>query len=383
MTGNARVHWVGAGLSSVPGIVSLANERGNVTLWNRTVEKADAIRAYVERPESLETAAFDVPALANAVSASDVVVSMLPASMHTELAQLALDNGAHMVTTSYMSDDMRALEGRAKASGLTIVNECGVDPGIDHLFAHVLVDAGNSAGMLGSDATVDFVSHCGGVPAVPNAFRYKFSWTPLGVLTALKNEARSIRNGQPHVTTKAWTEVENIDVLGETFEVYANRDSISYIPDYRLDKVGNLRTFVRGTLRLGGWTTAWADIFETVETAGMDTLRSLSERLWNEYQYEENEQDRVILYVALSSQREDGSTWKASLSLDEKGSGWQTAMARTVSLAGATAIESVLDGHLPPGVHMGATDPALARKWLSRIAAHGIEIKSENVEPLG
>lgn len=379
MSEKSRVHWLGAGLSSVPGIVALANERGNVTLWNRTLEKADAVREHVSNEAGLETARFDMNDLAARVQPGDVVVSMLPAAMHAEVARLALDCDANMVTTSYLSEDMRSLDSQAIAKGVTIMNECGVDPGIDHLFAHVLVDEARKAGVLGPDRTVDFVSHCGGVPAVPNDFRYKFSWTPLGVLTALKNEARSIKDGEVHVTNKAWTEVETIKVLGEEFEVYANRDSVAYIPEYGLDTVGNLRTFVRGTLRLGGWTKAWSDIFATVETADMDTLRALSERLWNDYQYDEGEKDRVLLYVALSSEGPDGDKWHASLSLDERGSGWQTAMARTVSLAGATAIEAILDGRVPAGVHMGTSDPAEARRWLSRLSEHGIGFRAENI----
>ncbi len=380
MNTQSRVHWLGAGLSSGPGIVALANQRGNVTIWNRTLEKAQALLQHVDSPESLRAEAFTMERLATAITPGDVVVSMLPASMHADVARMALDKGANMVTTSYLTDDMRALDGEAKSKSIAIVNECGVDPGIDHLFAHVLVDEARSAGALSGDCTVDFVSHCGGVPAVPNDFCYKFSWTPLGVLTALKNKALSIRDGVEHETVKAWTDVENIDVLGETFEVYANRDSVAYIPEYGLQDVANLRTFVRGTLRLEGWTKAWADIFATVETADMDTLRALSEKLWHDYPYAPGEQDRVLLYVALTSTKPNGEQWHGSLSLDERGSGWQTAMARTVSLAGATTIGAVLDGRIPAGVHMGAPDVAEARRWLATLAGHGIVFRGENVD---
>lgn len=379
MTESPRIHWLGAGLSSLPGIVSLADTRGNVTVWNRTPEKAEALRRHLAPGVTLDVEKLDFDRLGGAVSAGDVVISMLPGDFHVKVAELALANDANMVTTSYLTPEMKALDGEARSKGLAIVNECGVDPGIDHLFAHILVDAARGAGVLDDGRTIDFVSYCGGFAAIVNDFRYKFSWAPLGVLTALRNKARSIRDGAEHQTVKAWEEVADIEVLGETFEVFPNRDSIPYVSEYGLAGVGTLRTFVRGTLRQAGWKRAWADIFETIETADMETLRALGAKLWEQHSYAPDEQDRVILHVALTSEGAGGDAWAASLSLDEKGSGWRTAMARTVSLTCACAVGAVLDGRMAAGVQAATHDVAEIKRWLSQLGEAGIVILAENV----
>lgn len=379
MTESPRIHWLGAGLSALPGIVSLAESPGNVTLWNRTPEKGEALRPHLAEGATLKVEKLDFDRLEDVVSAGDVVVSMLPGSFHPDVAKLALECNANMVTTSYLTPEMKALEGLAMSKGLTVINECGVDPGIDHLFAHILVEAARDAGALDDDRSVDFVSYCGGFAAIANDFRYKFSWAPLGVLTALRNRARSIRDGRRHDTEKAWEEVSEIDVLGETFEVFPNRDSIPYVAEYGLDDVGDLRTFVRGTLRQAGWKEAWTDIFKQIESADMAALEALGAKLWEQYSYGPGEQDRVILHVALTSEGDNGEPWSASLSLDEKGSGWRTAMARTVSLTCACAVRAVIEGRMPSGVHAGTKDTGEAKRWLSQLAAAGIVIRAENV----
>jgi len=379
MSSKPFIHWLGAGLSSGPGIAALAQRRGNVVLWNRTEEKARALIKTMGVDEGVSIEVLDFDALAERVKPGDVVVSMLPGAFHVQVAKLALAAGAHMVTTSYVSPEMMALDSEARAKGLVVLNEVGVDPGIDHLFAHVLVDAARGAGQLGDGHAVSFESHCGGVPAVANDFRYKFSWAPLGVLTALRNPARSIKNGAELRTEKAWTGVGDIDVRGETFEVYPNRDCLGYVAEYGLTEVADLQLFVRGTLRLPGWKTAWGDIFSAVETGTDDSLTALSEKLWNDYSYGAEEEDRVVMYVSLSSKSANGETWKASLCLDETGSGWQTAMARTVSLTAQVAIGAVLDGRLDPGVQAATRDPVEAKRWLKLLVDDGIKVMGENV----
>lgn len=375
-TAGPTIHWLGAGLSSGPGIVALAQRRGNLVLWNRTVEKAEAVRERAGGA-GLAVRALDMADLAAVAQPGDVLVSMLPGDMHTRVARTALDAGAHMVTTSYLSDAMAAMDGEAREKNLCVVNEVGLDPGIDHLFAHLLVDAANQAGVLGQGRPVDFVSYCGGFPAKPTPFTYKFSWAPLGVLTALGNPSHSIKDGKELTIAKPYTAVENLAIRGETYEVYANRDSLPYVKEYGLAGESGLNTFVRGTLRLKGWTAAWADIFKTVERGDMDELRALSKQLWDEHAYKDDEEDRVVLYVALTV---GGDTpWHASLALDETGSGWQTAMARTVSLTCAQAIGAVLDGRIAPGVSAGVKDVAEARRWLGALADDGITVHADGV----
>jgi len=376
----ATVHWLGAGLSSGPGIVALAERRGRVVLWNRTVAKAEAVCSHAAEGADLQARALDLDALAAAAQPGDVLVSMLPGDMHATVARIALSAGANMVTTSYLSDEMAAMDGEAREKGLCVVNEVGLDPGIDHLFAHLLVDAAGRAEVLGQGRKIDFVSHCGGFPAQPVPFTYKFSWAPLGVLTALRNQARCIADGGERIVDKPWTAAKNLDVRGETFQVYANRDSLPYIADYGLDGESNLNSFVRGTLRMDGWTEAWADIFPVVEEGDLDKLRALSQRLWDEHAYGADEEDRVLLYVALTATGDDGETWHGSLALDETGTGFNTAMARTVSLTCAQAIGAVLDGRMAPGVAAGTRDVAEARRWLAGLAEDGVRVLAEGVD---
>tara|TARA_B100001939_G_scaffold337186_2_gene341155 strand:- start:1038 stop:2213 length:1176 start_codon:yes stop_codon:yes gene_type:complete len=385
VTPTASIHWVGAGLSSGPGIVDLADSFGKIHVWDMTPERVDALRAHLSPGAEIDFLRLDlgdelsVARFQNRVQAGDVVVSMLPAALHVQLARLALEKGAHLVTSSYLSDDMRALNDLACQQGGCVINEVGLDPGLDHLFAHVLVDEARRAGVLGQGREIDFVSYCGGVPVEKSDFTYKFSWTPLGVLTALKNEARLIRDHEECRVAKAWQAVSELQVDGETFEVYPNRDSIPYIREYGLEKETNLKGFVRGTLRLEGWKAAWKDIFARVETAGPEELKELSDKLWRDYAYAAGEQDRVVLHVALRAMGKDGQDWNASLTLDEVGSGWKSAMASTVSLTVAQTVKAVLAGRMPPGVQAGLHDVAEARRWLDNLRERGLSVRAQNV----
>lgn len=373
-----NIHWVGAGLSSGPGIVDLAKEYGVINVWDITTDRAGELGTHLTGDAKIIPHILDLndPESTNhfceSLRAGDVVVSMLPAFLHVKMAELALSADAHLVTSSYLSEEMQALHETALEKGLSLVNEVGLDPGIDHLFAHILVEEARKAGVLDKGTEIDFVSHCGGVPVKRNDFTYKFSWTPLGVLTALKNEARLIENHRQRRVPKAWEAVSKLSINDEVFEVYPNRDSLPYVEEYGFGDENNLKTFVRGTLRLAGWKAAWKDIFSLVEKG--ENLEALSDKLWQEYRYEEDEQDRVILYVALKT-----PDWQASLSLDEVGSGWRSAMASCVSLNVAQAVHAVIEGRMKPGVHACISDAPEARLWLKGLEKNGLTIHRENV----
>jgi len=130
--------------------------------------------------------AFDLDAIGAALEAGDVVVSMLPGDWHVPLAELAISKGANFVSSSYIAPEMRALDAKAKAAGVALVNEVGLDPGIDHLMAHALMADYRASAAFDAENHLSFISYCGGVPKIPNDFRYKFSWSPLGVLKALR-----------------------------------------------------------------------------------------------------------------------------------------------------------------------------------------------------
>jgi len=387
MTTTGHIHWIGAGLASGPGLVSLASELGNVTVWDMDNKRANMLRQQVQGGRNkLAVESLDLNDQASInnfksqLEPGDIIVSMLPAALHITMANVALDAGTHLVTSSYVDDAMADLDTAAKAKGLAFVNEVGLDPGIDHLFAHILVNAAHDAGALGKGYEVEFVSHCGGIPAAKTEFTYKFSWTPLGVLKALTSPALRIKDGAEQVAEKVWQAVSEIEIADEKFEVYPNRDSLPYIEEYGLEDETNLKTFVRGTLRQSGWKKAWTDIFAEVETGNDESLKSLSEKLLKNHSYAEGEEDRVVLYVALKIKDENGGDiWSGSLALDEVGSGWQTAMARTVSLTVAEAAKAILRGAFKPGVHAALTDAAEAKIWLSGLKTAGVTMRAETV----
>lgn len=380
------IHWIGAGLASGPGLVSLANKWGEATVWDMVLDRAQTLAKEVEDGAILNVKQLnlsDDASLQNfcdTLNKGDIVISMLPSAFHVQVAKIALAEECHLVTSSYINDEMNALNDEAVDKGLSLVNEVGLDPGIDHLLTHVLVDEAKKAGVLGQGNELDFVSYCGGFPAFETPFTYKFSWTPLGVLTALTNPAQLLKDGVETTIPTAWENVSDIHIHGEMFEVYANRNSIPFISEYGLDGEENLKTFVRGTLRMAGWKVAWKDIFKALENASADDLKALSDKLWSEHQYDDGEEDRVLLYVALSSKAADGTNWQGSLTVDAKGSGWQSAMADTVSYTVAEAVNALMDGRLAPGVQAAPNNVVEAKLWLQGLAENGVAIKAANVE---
>ena len=187
----SHIHWVGTGLSAIPGIKRLIENGHKITVWNRSIEKAQSSLKGL----SPEIQKFSIEALNSNLNKNDILISMLPGDWHVPLAKICLQKQAHFVSSSYISPEMLVLNSDFKAANLACVNEVGLDPGIDHSMAHFLVnDLKNS--LPKNDVSVDFISYCGGVPNIPNPFRYKFSWSPAGVLKALKSPSKSIKNGE-------------------------------------------------------------------------------------------------------------------------------------------------------------------------------------------
>ncbi len=177
------IHWCGTGLSAIPGLRRLIEAGHEVTVWNRTEAKArDAVGDLTDNIH-----AFDIDALGAVLARGDVIVSMLPGDWHVPLAELAIAKGANFVSSSYIAPEMRALDPAARDAGVALVNEVGLDPGIDHLMAHALVADYRASPAFDAANHLSFSSYCGGIPKQPNAFRYKFSWSPLGVLKALRS----------------------------------------------------------------------------------------------------------------------------------------------------------------------------------------------------
>jgi saccharopine dehydrogenase (NADP+, L-glutamate forming) len=364
------IHWCGTGLSAIPGLRRLIGAGHDVAVRNRSTDKAEA--AVGDLTGNIH--AFDKDALAEVLKPGDVVVSMLPGDWHVPLAELCLEKGAHFVSSSYIAPEMRALDAAARDKGLCLVNEIGLDPGIDHLMAHHLVADYRASGAFDTANDLSFTSYCGGVPKVPNPFRYKFSWSPLGVLKALRSPSRSIRNFSDLNVARPWDALSTYDAplpTPETFEVYPNRDSIPFIADYRFDPDWRIRDFVRGTLRLNGWAEAWKDIFAEIETlegaAGDARLKEMSDQFWQEHAYDEGEPDRVVLCVDLKAEKAGQPVWHKTYVMDAWGDDRGTAMARLVSIPVSLAIESVLNREIPAGVSPAPHDPKLVGRYLGEV----------------
>ncbi|MDP5350452.1 MAG: saccharopine dehydrogenase NADP-binding domain-containing protein, partial [Paracoccaceae bacterium] len=342
----------------------------DVTVWNRSVEKArKTVGDLTDRIK-----AFDIDAVGADLAKGDVVVSMLPADWHVPLAKLCLEKDAHFVSSSYIAPEMRALDDTFRDKGLCSVNEVGLDPGIDHLMAHHLVAEYRASDAYDPANAISFLSYCGGVPKIPNAFRYKFSWSPLGVLKALRSPSRSIRNFSELRVDRPWNALSSYDAplpTPETFEVYPNRDSIPFMEDYRFDPAWPVRDFVRGTLRLNGWSDAWADVFAEIETLsgpeGDARLKDMSDQFWSENAYDEGEPDRVVLCVELKAEQDGKTVWHKSYVMDAWGDARGTAMARLVSIPVSLAVEAVLAREIPAGVSAAPSDPRLVTHWMAEI----------------
>lgn len=194
------------------------------------------------------------------IQQADIVISMLPAIMHISVAKDCVRFKKHLVTASYVSKEMAALDEEARAAGITMVNECGLDPGIDHASAMKVIDKIHEEG---NELTL-FKSYCGGLVAPEyndNPWGYKFSWNPRNVILAGQGTAQYIENGEykyiPY--NRLFTQIEKVTVNTNTgstlmFEAYANRDSLSYRKIYNISAIP---TMLRGTLRMPGYCKAW------------------------------------------------------------------------------------------------------------------------------
>ena len=157
----AKIHWLGTGLSAIPGLKMLIENGHTVLVYNRTVEKA--IKALSDLKGDYQVFPFSLHSVEENVAAGDVVVSMLPGNFHVPVAELCLSLNAHFVSSSYISDEMRALNDAAKEKNLCFVNEVGLDPGIDHSMSHALVDDYKNSPKYSSNNEHSFLSYCGGL----------------------------------------------------------------------------------------------------------------------------------------------------------------------------------------------------------------------------
>ncbi|MCD4651424.1 MAG: saccharopine dehydrogenase NADP-binding domain-containing protein [Candidatus Cloacimonetes bacterium] len=251
-----KVTIFGAGFVVKPMVDYLAKHGYEVLVSSRTVSKAEALAEPHPNVSAMQFNSSDDETMSKLVQESDLVVSMLPATMHVKVAKQCIMHKTNMVTTSYISPKMRELDQAAKDAGITVLNEIGVDPGIDHMSAmrifHHVEDNGGKI--------VSFRSYCGGLPAPEantNPMGYKFSWAPKGVLMAAMNGGTYLCDGEvvevegKNLFSHNWfVEVEGTG----TFEAYINRNSLPYIDLYNLPHV---KTMYRGTLRNVSHCETW------------------------------------------------------------------------------------------------------------------------------
>lgn len=247
-----KVLVLGAGLVARPLVQYLLGKGYEVTCASRTAAKAEALIAGHKNGRAHGLDLADEAKLGEFIAKTDLAISLVPPPLHPVVARHCLANGKPMVTTSYVSPEMAALDGEARKKGLTILNEIGVDPGIDHMSAMRIID---DVKRRGGEIRA-FKSYCGGLPAPQhndNPFGYKFSWAPRGVLMASRNGAKYLQDGRT-VTIEPLRLFRDMHVLqvpgfGD-FEAYPNRDSVSYQEVYGLE---GIPTLFRGTLRNMGW----------------------------------------------------------------------------------------------------------------------------------
>jgi saccharopine dehydrogenase-like NADP-dependent oxidoreductase len=252
---------IGAGKSSSYLIKYLLDksesEDLHITIGDINVKNARKLIGNHDNANVIPLDVFDKESRGNAIKVADIVVSMLPARFHIEVAKDCVTHSTHMVTASYVSKEMQALDSSAKNKGLIFMNEIGVDPGIDHMSAMQVIDDIRAKG----GEIILFESFTGGLVAPEsdnNLWNYKFTWNPRNVVVAGQGgAAKFLQEGTykyiPYNRLFRRTEFLDIEGYGR-FEGYANRDSLKYQHAYGLD---DAKTLYRGTMRRVGFSRAW------------------------------------------------------------------------------------------------------------------------------
>ena len=259
-----KVLVLGAGLVSRPLVRYLLDRGYGLICTDMVAAKAERVVDGHPNGEAHALDLQDEDQLAAFIDGCDLAVSLVPPPFHPLVARLCIAHGKPMVTASYVSPEMAALDAAAKRAGVVILNEIGVDPGLDHMSAMRVIDGVKARG----GRVAAFKSYCGGLPAPEandNPFGYKFSWAPRGVLMACRNGAQHLAQGR-RITVQPERLFRDMHVLqvGEfgDYEAYPNRDSLSYESIYGLEGVD---TLFRGTLRNMGW----CDCFHNYRKLGL------------------------------------------------------------------------------------------------------------------
>jgi saccharopine dehydrogenase-like NADP-dependent oxidoreductase len=429
-----KILILGAGLVSQP-LIDYLSEKTDHYMIVADINLKHAEEAVKDTDqgvaELLDVA--DEPALVGLIENSDLVVSLLPYTLHGLVARHCLNIGRSMLNASYVSDEMRAIDEEAKEKGLLFLCEMGLDPGIDHMSAMQIIDNVKSRG----GTVTEFVSVCGGLPAPDsndNPFGYKFSWSPKGVLLAGKNSARYISNGRQEVISSddLFHSTTTMHIEELEFEAYPNRDSISYENIYGLEDIDLL---MRGTLRYAGWHNYilglrslnllveepidenvssyaallahlnelsqdnirqavadklslhptdqvieafnWLGLFSstTQNFKGKTVLEAMADIMSRKMAFSEGERDMVALQHQFKASFSDHEEQITSTLIDYGQPDGYSSMARTVSLPLAIAVRLILEGKITlTGVQI-PVHPTIYRPVLEELEACGIAFK--------
>lgn len=281
-----RILIIGAGKSTsalVRYLDTQAQENNlKITIADKDLQTAKKSASYASTT-SIELDVFNKEERQKQIKAADIVVSMLPARFHIEVAKDCVNFDKNMATASYVSDEMAALDEEVKAKGLTFMNEIGVDPGVDHMSAMKVIDEiRNNGGKL-----ISFESFTGGLVAPEsddNLWNYKFTWNPRNVVVAGQGgPAKFIQEGKykyiPYQRLFRRTEFLEVPGYGR-FEGLANRNSLAYREVYGLE---DIPTLYRGTLRRVGFSKAWNVFVQLGITDDTYTLEDSEDMSYREF----------------------------------------------------------------------------------------------------
>lgn len=433
-----KVLVLGAGLVARPLVRYLLDKGYHVTCASRTVSKAERLVDRHTNGRALELNLKDEAKLGELVRGADLTVSLVPFQFHPVVAALCIELGKPMVTTSYVSDEMLKLDGPARRASVTILNEIGVDPGIDHMSAmRIIDDVRDRGGKIAS-----FKSYCGGLPAPENndnPFGYKFSWAPRGVLLASRNGAQYLAGGR-EVEVRPERLFRDMHILAVDdvgdFEAYPNRDSIAYREVYGLD---DIETLFRGTLRNMGWCDTLYNFrkiglleLEEIDVAGKtyaqfmcellgaepaDDLRvvvarrmgvpvgslpvanlqwlgllsdrelgverispldALGNLMLEKLAFGPGERDMIVLFHDFVAEFPDGRRERITSRLIDFGiEGGDSSMSRTVSLPAAIGAHMILEGTITTQGVLRPVTPDIYNPVLDELATLGIECKDK------
>jgi saccharopine dehydrogenase-like NADP-dependent oxidoreductase len=432
-----KVLILGAGLVAKPMVEYLLKKGFRLLIASPMQERADELIKGNPLGSSLDWSMAQTDVLDKLVSEYDLAVSLLPYKYHTDVAKVCLKYRKPLVTTSYVQPEMKILDQAARDAGVLFLNEMGLDPGIDHMTAMKIIDYIHLRG----GKVEEFYSLCGALPApgaADNPMKYKFTWSPKGVILASRNSALYLKKGKE-------TYIDTVNLFKDRFtysfpgigqfEVYPNRDSISYMNIYDIREA---ITMYRGTLRYKGWcealdvmkkismlddTTAdygkmsYADFIAEragVEKTGLKRNLALklgisetspgiesldylgffdndklpyrettpfeitSDRMIERMMLDENEKDIVLLQHVILASYPNGTKEVIRSSMVDSGSpSSNTAIARTVSLPAAIATRLILENKI---MLNGVYRPVVSHIYipvLNELKAMGISMNEE------